>query len=119
MAWGFHVVGMQKFSTGALINKEEILDIYHNKIKRIAKKLFVNIKKEKVSNPKFYPLIAFKVQQRCFLKITNEQNTVDYIYWNEKGWLKPCCIYYKEIKSNWLKVKIARLIGNIVANFFI
>ncbi|WP_010681000.1 flavodoxin family protein [Acetivibrio cellulolyticus] len=119
MTWGAYVDGMQKFSTGALMEREEILDTHHNRIKRIAKKFFVNIKKEKVSKPKLYSLIAFKVQQKYFEKRSNEQNTVDYIYWNEKGWLKPCCIYYKEIKTNWLKVKIARLLGNIVAVFFV
>jgi len=119
MTWGAYVDGMHKFSTGALMEKEEILNRYHNRIKRIAKKFFVNIKKEKVSKPKLYSLIAFKVQQKYFQKRTNERNTVDYIYWNEKGWLKPSCIYYKEIKTNWLQVKLARLFGNIFAVFFI
>jgi len=119
MTWGFYVNDQQKFSTGALIKTEQIHDRYHHKIKRIAKNLFNAIKNEKVLKPSFYSLIVFKVQQKYWQKRFNEQHTIDYIYWNQKGWLEPGCTYYSTIKTNWLKVKMARLFGAIIAVFFI
>lgn len=119
MTWGFYVTNQQKFSTGALMKREQIYDRYNHKIKRISINLFNAIKKKKFLKPSFYSLIMFKVQQKHWQKNSNERHTIDYMYWNEKGWLAPGCTYYSIIKTNWLKVKTARLFGEMAAAFFI
>lgn len=119
MTWGFYVNNQQKFSTGALMKREQIYGRYNHKIKTIAINLFNAIKNKKVLKPSFYSLVMFKVQQKYWQKKSNERYTIDYIYWNEKGWLSPECTYYSIIKTNWLKVKMARLFGEIIATFFI
>ena len=103
------------------MKKEEIHNRYYDKIKRITKNLFVALKKQKALSPTLFSLIVFKVQQKYWKKNSNlsSKYIVDYKYWKGKGWLERECIYYTFIKANWLKVKIARLIGNLIAGFFI
>lgn len=118
--WGVYINGQHKFRTGDLMKKEEIHNRYYDKIKGISKGLFIALKNQKALNPTFYSLIVFKVQQKYWQKSANSisQHNIDYTYWKDKGWLKPECIYYTFIKSNWLKVKFARLFGTILAVFF-
>jgi multimeric flavodoxin WrbA len=119
MTWGFYVDGQYKFRTGGSMKTKEISDMYNKKIKKISKGFFAAVKNQKALNPTLYSLIVFKVQQESWQKEENYKNTIDYIYWNGKGWLEPGCIYYTNIKTSWLKVKIARLLGTMIAPFFI
>lgn len=118
MTWGFYIKDQEKFSTGALMEVEEMNNHFQSKIQKIAKNLYIAIKHKKVLKPSFYSLIIFKVQQKYWQRRINKQHTFDYIYWNQKGWLEPKCTYYSIIKANWLKVKIARSLGAIIALFF-
>lgn len=118
-AWGAYVNGIQKFTTGALMNKEEILSRYQKRIRNTAKKFFMSIKKEKYKKPKLISLIAFKVQQKNFQRKNSDQYKTDYAYWSEKGWLKPSCTYYEDIKTNRIKLVVAKFIGNVISMFLV
>jgi multimeric flavodoxin WrbA len=118
MAWGAYLSGQYKFRTGALMKIEEINNRNHSKISKIANKLISDIKNQKAYKPTLYSLIVFKVQQKLWQESTDSHNTIDYAYWSNKGWLEPNCVFYTSIESSWLKVKIARLLGTIIALYF-
>lgn len=118
MAWGAYLGGQYKFRTGDLMKREEIHDHNYSKINEIAKKFISDIKNQKSFQPTLYSLIVFKVQQNLWQKNIDSQNTIDYAYWSDKGWLDPKCMFYTAIKTGWLKIKIARLFGSIIALFF-
>jgi multimeric flavodoxin WrbA len=118
MSWGAYLGGQYKFRTGALMKREEIYEHNHSKVNEVARKLIDDIKNQKAYMPTLYSLIIFKVQQKLWQKNTDSQNSIDYTYWNNKGWLEPKCVFYTTIRTNWFKVKIARLFGAIIALFF-
>lgn len=117
--WGFHICAQNRFRTGANIDSNQITAQYENAIKKMAKRLFESVSKKQAANPSFYSLMVFKVQQSYWLKIKNAKDTVDYKYWSDKGWLMKSCDYFIPIKTNKLKVAIARFVGRIIAIFFI
>lgn len=118
MSWGVYIDGQYKFRTGALMKPAEMKNLYSRKIKRISDKLFCAVKDQKALKPSFVSLLIFKVQQVYWQKENRIKNTFDYMYWKSKGWLEPGCTYYTAVKTNWLKVKIARMLGTIAATFF-
>lgn len=118
MSWGVYIDGQYKFRTGELMKPEEMKNLYSHKIKKISDRLFYDVKEQKALKPTFLSLIIFRVQQICWQKENKPKNTFDYTYWKSKGWLESGCTYYTAVKTNWLKVKIARLIGTIAAAFF-
>lgn len=117
--WGFHVSAQSKFRTGSFIEDEQINSHYGNKIKVIANKLFNTINNRKAEAPSFYSLMVFKVQQKYWQNTKEEQDTFNYFYWKNKGWLEKSCNYYIPHNSNTIKVKLAEIIGNIVSTFFV
>lgn len=112
--WGFHVAGQGKFRTGGAMKTDELTERYRKEIRRIASRLL----EVKTLKPSFYSLVAFKVQQSYWQKAEKSNNTVDYAYWDNKKWLEPCCDFYSKHKAGWIKVKMARWVGSIVAVFF-
>ena len=118
--WGCRVAGRAKLRTGALMDKEEIR-IQHEKIIRRAADVFLNdLMRGAETDPGWYSLIAFCVQQICWLKPDAQTvNPYDYQYWKGKGWLEPNCTYYIPLKRGVWKVRLARLIGRGVAKFFV
>ncbi len=118
MTWGFQVIDWQAFSTGALMETEQINNLYRHKIKRIAENFFSAMKYNKALRPSLYSLIMFRVQQNYWQKGIDMQHTFDYIYWKRNGWLKKDCNYYMDIKASSAKVFMARLLGSIIAAFF-
>lgn len=61
--------------------------------------------------------MTFKIQQEYWGKTAKEKNTVDYVYWSNKGWIDPHREFYIEHKSNTIKVGFARLIGKVISMF--
>jgi len=117
--WGFHICSQNKFRTGGFMEDEQINSLFDNQIKNIANKLFNTINKRKAEFPSFYSLIVFKVQQKYWQKTKNELNTFDYLYWHNKGWTQKGCNYYIPHNSNFVKVKIAGIVGSVVSMFFV
>jgi len=117
--WGFQVAGKTKFRAGSNILEHEIKTRYDRKIKQTAKKLFDSIQSQSVGCSSFNSLMFFKVQQKHWQKNTPKQETYDYRYWKNKGWIEPSCKYYTPLDTGHLKVMIARLAGSLVALFFV
>ncbi len=118
-SWGIDFAGSSKFRAGVLMDSVEMESKYNNKIKKAAEILFKAVKNNSAQNPSLYSLIAFKVQQKSWQKSTQRQDTVDYQYWKKNKWLERNCNYYIPNKASLLKIKFARLIGSIIAIFFI
>lgn len=119
-AWGFYVIGQNKFRTGSLMKIRDIEKKYKSKIKSIAYKIKRTIVDNKVNYPKFYSLVSFKVQQKYWQKNSDQkQHTFDYNYWLKKGWLDSKCKYYINNQANPIKVLFARVFGNLISVFFI
>lgn len=117
--WGFNICAQGKFRAGAHIENEKINILYKNKIGNIAEKLYGTIIDHRYERPSFYSLMAFRVQQKYWEKNEDEKNTFDYFYWENKGWLKNTCDYYIEHDSNFIKTRLAKLAGDIIAIFFV
>jgi hypothetical protein len=92
---------------------------YIYKLRNISHKLFYSIYNRNTVSPSIYSLIAFRVQQKYWQKATKEQESFNYMYWENRGWLDHKCKYYLGINTNYIKIKIARLLGDIVAIFFL
>lgn len=118
-AWGFHVAGMSRFRMGALIKNQELGDRFKNDMQQIAERLFKAIKYQNLLKPSLYSFMAFKIQQSYWLKRKEFQNTIDYKYWNEHGWLDSHRKFYIDHRAGHIKVFFGRLLGRIAAVFFI
>jgi hypothetical protein len=119
-AWGCRVAGRKKFRTGALTDKEDIRSKYEKDISRIAQVFMKDLMPGKDTNPGWYSLIAFRIQQICWSKAGYQAgNPYDYQYWKSKGWLEPKCLYFIPLKKGIWKVRLARFIGGEIAKFFV
>lgn len=117
--WGINFAGSSKFRTGKLMDSAEMESKYSSEIKKAAEVLFKAVKNNSAQRPSLYSLIAFKVQQKYWQKLAQCQDTVDYKYWQMNEWLQRDCNYYIPNKAGFLKIKLAQLIGSIVAIFYI
>lgn len=117
--WAMNVIGTMKFRLGALSEIQDIKLKYDESINRAAKGFVQAIKNKSAEKPSFYSLIAFSVQQKYWLKNQQYKDTYDYKYWEDRKWMDHGCTYYFPQKSNALKVKIAEIIGRVVAVFFV
>jgi len=117
--WGFHLAGQNKFRMGALMKENEVVLNCSKGAEKLAGKLISSLEKGKQLRPTFYSLIVFIVQQKCWQKAERKKDTIDYEYWNNRGWIKLKCNYYMKQKANPIKCKSAELLGAIIAKFII
>ena len=117
--WGIVIAGERNFRMGALMDSAEIEAKYGGAIRKAAAKFFREVRENEVPDPSFYSLIAFKVQQKFWLKNEKYCDTVDFRYWQENGWLRKGCRYYVPSRANLLKVALARGVGSLAAMFFV
>jgi multimeric flavodoxin WrbA len=113
--WGFYIAGQAGFKMGALMKPEETETSYLLKAKKIAQQFFTAIHKCKFARPTFFSLMMFKIQQLAWYNAP--QDTVDYQYWKNTGWLDPARDYYIAHNASRLKVILARLTGALIARF--
>lgn len=117
--WAMKVVGKMKFRLGALTEIEDIRTLYDKKISIAANRFLKSLINHSAKNPSVYSIIAFTVQQRFWLKHEKNGGMYDYQFWQNKNWLNTGCTYYVPHKANKLKTIFGRLVGNIIALFFI
>lgn len=117
--WGISVAGSHKFRMGGLMDIGDVVSKHGGRIRKAAEALFKSARGKCAEKPSFYSFVTFKVLQRRWQKAAKYPNTLDYQYWHKNGWLEKNCSYYMPNKANFIKVKFARLIGSIVAVFFI
>lgn len=116
--WGFHIAGQSGYKMGALMKRVETNTRFGVLAKKAAIVLFQEIKNKNYLNPSFFELMVFKIQQVSWQK-EGIPGTVDYAYWKQNGWFDPKQIYFLPIVSSWLKVKLARAAGVVIAMFVI
>ncbi len=117
--WGCHNIGSHRFRTGALMKTDDMEEKYGRVIKKTAGKLIHAISNGSSAKPSVFSLIAFTVQQACWLREGIDKNSVDYKYWYDNGWLEKGCKYYFRHGANPLKAGFSNLLGRIAALFFI
>lgn len=113
--WGFYLVGQTGFKTGALMKRQEIQSCYENRIKEISQNLFHSISKKQFTQPSFLSLMTFRIQQRAWQR--HADDSLDYQYWKNQGWVDERCHFYISHHSNRIKVGLARLVGSWMAPF--
>jgi len=96
------------------MKKEEMTSIYKTKIDHIANNILKSSQLNLSLKPSFLSLMTFKIQQ-LYYKKDQDNNSLDYLYWKNNGWLEQTCFYYIETKSKLLKVIFARFLGTIIA----
>jgi multimeric flavodoxin WrbA len=115
MYWGFQVVGRAGFKTGALSKRDEIDARYRAKIEQIARSMFRAVQQQ--AAPSFLSYMVFKIQQMGWRK--HNPDSLDYRYWDGNGWLDPRRTFYTSQCTNRFKATLARLVGSLLALFFI
>jgi multimeric flavodoxin WrbA len=115
--WGFHIVGQAGFKTGALMKPAAMKARYQEKVVKIAQRFFQALHTREFARPSFMSLMMFKIQQLAWQKASLKQDTIDYQYWKNLGWLDPQCNFYISHQSNLFKVALARLTGAVIARF--
>jgi len=113
--WGFHLIGQKGFKTGALMKAEDIGSRFQNQIGIIAKMIFRAIHERQFTYPSFLSLMTFRIQQRAWQK--HADDSLDYQYWKEQGWLDARRSFYITHNANIIKVGGARLVGSWMAPF--
>lgn len=114
--WGVDIIGQRDFVTGALSTPEKISSRHEKAISAAARKIVSAGRESKTFRASFISLIFFTVQQRIWKR--NKDDSLDYHYWESKGWLKPGVTYYIPHKTNPVVVLAARLAGSIISLFF-
>jgi len=61
--------------------------------------------------------MMFKIQQLGWSKAKHD--SIDYQYWQGRGWLDGKQQFFIKPKANGLKIAAARLTGAIIAKFFV
>lgn len=113
--WGFHIAGQAGFKTGALMSRNDLVARYQTRCDAIARRLFDAIHQRRYAKPPFLSLMTFRIQQHYWQQTT--EDSVDYRYWNSRGWIGRRREFYIQHESGRLKVAAARLTGDVVARF--
>lgn len=112
ISWGGNVKNNDNYIMGQKMNKEVVESTYG---KKIQKRMYNMIEAYKIKSVSLYALVSFGIQKRYWKK---KQNTTDYNYWMEMNWFEFDSIYYKPVKVNFLKKKVAILISKLIVIFF-
>jgi len=119
-AWGARVCGRARFRTGALTSIEELNEKYNDSVSHSAAVFLRGLTNGSSSHPSWYSLIAFGIQQMYWSMPEHQaNNSYDYTYWKDRGWLEKGCTYYISVKKGRWKVRAARLIAGGIAKLFV
>jgi len=99
------------------MEKEQIEKLYGAWLTVIAENIFLNIKGEHYKEVSFVSLMMFKIQQVGWSKA--KRDSIDYQYWQSKGWLDGKQKFFFKPKANGLKISAARITGAVIAKFFV
>jgi multimeric flavodoxin WrbA len=112
-SWGYHIVGQTGFKMGALMDQEEMEERYQAQAAEIAADLYRAVSERAFLRPSFLSLMTFRIQQLSWKGVSPD--SLDYAYWEEKGWFDPDRTFYIDHRANPLKVRLARLVGRTMA----
>lgn len=117
--WGFKVVHKLGVITPPAslpdyeVKRNEVK--YNKRIEASARKFYSSIKPNKPPKPSLFSTISFYFQRKAFAR--GEQDTTDYMYWKDKGWLDKGSKYYYNTKINPIKKTLAVVIAKIAFLF--
>lgn len=114
-SWGGVISGTSSFSMGELMNMEVAKRRFGERVRRQSILLLQAIRKTK---PSVYSLIAFTIQQTVW-KQEEDNNSVDYRYWKEQGWLEKKCFYYRKDEKYGIRVRLIRLFGLLAGRYYV
>jgi multimeric flavodoxin WrbA len=118
-SWGFYISAQCRFRMGGFMKTDEMIQKYDETTNKLADRFLRSLIKSKPLKPTFNSYLIFKMQQKYWQKNVHKSNEYDYIYWENKGWLKPDCNFYTKHKSQPVKSRIARALGGVLALFYI
>jgi multimeric flavodoxin WrbA len=113
--WGFQVIGQTGLKMGALMKREETRERFEAQASQIARCVFQAVRQGRGSQPDFFSLMMFKIQQMAWRKAN--PGTLDYQYWEQQGWMDPKRTFYIPHHSHVLKVGLARFVGTVIGKF--
>lgn len=114
-SWGYHLVGQRGFTMGALMKKGDAEAAFRQEAARIAAQCAQAVTARHALNPDFLSLMTFRIQQLAWVREADD--SLDYVYWSEQGWLDPRCTFYMPHRAGWIKTRLARLAGTLLAPF--
>lgn len=113
--WGCHIVGQAGYKMGPLLPQDELENRFTGEAARVAEALLRAIAQRRSLHPSLLSLMMFKIQQRAWQR--EKPGSLDYAYWQRKGWLDPARAFYIAHRANPLKVALARGVGAVVSRF--
>lgn len=113
--WGGHTLGKLTLLAGALMQGNEMATTHRAKLEKAAGKIMNGLKRAGAKRTSFLALMIFRIQQGYWRK--NPDDSIDYHYWQEKGWLEKDCLYYLPGQPLGLKVLLARAAGALLGRF--
>ncbi len=115
-SWGYHITGKAGLKMGAITRPPETQEKFQTQASKAAQAIFTALGKQKVLNPSFMSLMIFRIQQKSWRR-NGDPQSVDYLYWKDKGWLEEKRNFYIEHRANPFKTGLARLAGIILYPF--
>lgn len=116
-SWGIPISEQCRFRMGGFMKTDEMIQKYDETTKKVAEHFLISLLKSRPLKPTFYSYLVFKVQQKYWQENVQKSNEYDYSYWENKGWLKTDCLYYNKHKSQPVKSRIARALGEVISLF--
>ncbi len=114
-AWGGVIAGSSYYQMGELMSSETAKRRFGEKIRRQSILLLQAVKNGK---PSLYSLVAFTIQQ-MYWRRKEDDNSVDYRYWKEHGWLEQKCYYYDSDSKRGLRLHMARILGLLAGRYYV
>jgi len=112
--WGFRIAASEWFRTGATMSMEEIRRRHVEKVARVSRKMFDEIRGNRFTRPSFLSLMIFRIQQAGWRKAAPD--SIDYAYWRDRGWLDTRkSTFFFPHRANPIKTVLARLVGAAAA----
>jgi multimeric flavodoxin WrbA len=111
--WGYQIVGKVGLTAGARMKADEMRQKHSAPLQKAAERLFKAISQKQFFHPTFFSLMMFRIQQLGWKKANPE--TIDYHYWQDKGWFTPSFTYYIPHQGSPVITALARLVGTLVA----
>ena len=112
--WGFDVAGRLGVRIPPMRKEELDLDTeYKNEkaMEKAAMKFYRAVKNDQKRKPGILNMMIFSLQKAAFGNAVRD--SADYIYWKEKGWLKPEAKYYYETHIGPVKSFISSILTAI------
>ncbi len=111
--WGVQVVGQAGFKMGALMKRADSREQFDTRAAQVAHALFQAAAARSYRNPSLFSLIMFTIQQMSWQKKADPES-LDYQYWQQRGWFDPKRTFYIDHDAGWLKVALAQRMGVII-----